>query len=326
MSYLKRREFIGLLGGAAVWPLTARAQQGDKIARIGFLSNARDSTAQISNYEAFLSQMREQGFREGENFIVEYRALTDPRGPFASAADLLRTLPDLILVTGPEVALQAVVGASRAIPVVFLAVQYDPVERGYVASLARPGGNITGIFLRQLELAGKQLEILIEAFPQATRVAVLFDSHTADQFQEAERTAQALNIQLQPLKLEKPPYDFEPTFQRAIADAVLILSSPYFTQHAHQIGELAIAHRLPTMFTFRLYVEAGGLMSYGVDFPAMFRRTADYVTRILKGAKPSDLPIEQAAKFKTVVNLKTAKAIGIELPTSALLRADELIE
>jgi putative ABC transport system substrate-binding protein len=241
----------------------------------------------------------------------------------------MRTQPDLIVVTGPEVALQAVVGASRAIPVVFLAIQYDPVERGYVASFARPGDNITGIFLRQLELAGKQLEILIEAFPQGTRLAVLFDSHTADQFHEAERAAQSLNIQLQSLKLEKPPYDFKPVFQRAIADAaqaVLILSSPFVTGHAFQISELAIAHRLPTMFTFRLYVEAGGLMSYGVDFPAMFRRTADYAARILKGANPADLPIEQAAKFKTVVNLKTAKAIGIELPTSILLRADELIE
>jgi putative ABC transport system substrate-binding protein len=298
------------------------------VPRIAFLSAAAPNI-QVGNYEAFHSQLRELGLIEGQNYILEYRDLTDPRGPFAAAADLMRTQPDLIVVTGPEAALQAVVGASHSIPIVFLAVQYDPIARGYVASVARPGGNITGVFLRQLELARKQLEILIQTFPQRTRLAVLFDTFTTDQFSEAENAARSMNVQLQALKLEKPPYDFDAAFQSAGlngAQMILVLSSPHFTAHAPQIAELAIAHRLPSMFTFRHYVEAGGLMSYGVDFPQMFRKTADYVARILKGAKPADLPIEQAAKFETVVNLKTAKAIGVELPTSILLRADRVIE
>jgi putative ABC transport system substrate-binding protein len=241
----------------------------------------------------------------------------------------MRAQPDLIVVTGPEAALQAVVGASRAVPVVMQAVQFDPVARGYVASVARPGGNITGVFLRQIELAGKQLEILSQTFPQRRRLAALFDNYTADQFGEAERTARSLNIELQPHKLEKTPYDFGSIFPAVLAGGsqmVIVFSSPFFTEHAFRIAELAIANRLPTMFTFQHYVEAGGLMSYGVDFPAMFRKTAEYVARIIKGAKPADLPIEQAAQFKTVVNLKTAKAIGVDLPTSILLRADRVIE
>jgi putative ABC transport system substrate-binding protein len=327
---MRRRDFITLLGGAASgWPLAARAQQAGKTVRIGFLGASRDAEPQGANYQAFLSQLRELGFSEGQNLIIEYRSTTDPRGPFVGAAELMRSRPDLIVVTGPEVALQAVVGASRAIPIVVLAVQYDPVERGYIASLARPGGNITGVFLRQLELAAKQLEILTQAFPERKRLAVLWDALTADQFGAAEQTAKSLNVQLQALKLENAPYDFDAAFRSAAASAaqmVLVLSSPFFTQHRFRIAELAIAHRLPAMFTFRFYVEAGGLMSYGVDFPSMFRRTADYVAKILKGAQPADLPVEQATKFEMVINLKTAKAVSIELPTSIMLRADEVIE
>ncbi len=327
---MRRREFITLLGGGAtapLWPLHTYAQPSGKVTRIGFFSAA--ANVQSGNQQAFLSQLRELGFNEGQNYIVEYRDVTDPRGPFVAAADLMRTQPDLIVVTGPEAALQAVVGASRSIPIVFLAVQYDPIARGYVTSLARPGGNITGVFLRQLELAGKQVEILTQTFPQRTRLAVLYDAFTTDQFGEAERTARSMNVQLQALKLEKPPYDFDAAFRSVGAHGaqmVLVLSSPHFTGQESRIAAQAIAHRLPSMFTFRHYVEAGGLMSYGVDFPSMFRKTADYVARILKGAKPADLPVEQATKFETVVNLQTAKKIGVELPTSILLRADKVIE
>ena len=327
---MRRRQFITLLGGAAAgWPLAAPAQQAGRPVRIAFLGASRTLGPQADNYQAFLAQLREHGFSEGQNLLVEYRDSTDPRGPFVAAAELMRSQPDLIVVTGPEVGLQAVVGASRAIPIVILAVQYDPIERGYVASLARPGGNITGVFLRQLELAGKQLEILTQAFPDRSRLAVLWDAWTADQLKMAEQAAGSLRVQLAPLKLENPPYDFGAAFRSVTAGAaqmVLVLSSPFFTHHRSEIAKLAIEHRLPTMFVFRSYVDAGGLMSYGVDFPLMFRRTADYVARILKGTKPADLPVELAAKFEMVVNLKTAKAIGLELPTSILLRADSVIE
>ena len=328
---MRRRQFMLLLGGASVAslrPPRATAQTGGKVPRIGILTGPTSGVV-AGNYQSFLAQLRELGLNEGQQFTIEQRDVTDARGPVAAAADLMRTQPDLIVVTGPEAALQAVVGASRSVPIVFLAVQYDPIARGYVTSLARPGGNITGVFLRQLELAAKQVEILVQTFPQRTRLAILFDAFTADQHGEAEHAARAMKVQHQSLKLEKPPYDFAAAFREARAggaDMALVLSSPHFTRQAPQIAEQAKAHRLPSMFTFQHYVEAGGLMSYGVDFPQMFRKTADYVARILQGAKPADLPVEQATKFETVVNLKTAGAIGVELPTSILLRADRVIE
>jgi putative ABC transport system substrate-binding protein len=212
---------------------------------------------------------------------------------------------------------------------VLIAVNFDPIERGYIVSLAHPGGNITGVIFRQLELAQKQVELLKQAFPGMTRLAALYDAQTADQFSAAEQSAKSLNLQILGIKLENPPYDFDAAFRSVVAGGaqmVLVQSSPNFIPLQSRIGELTKVHRLPTMFLLKPYVEAGGLMSYGVDFPPMFRRTADYVAKILKGAQPADLPAEQATKFEMAINLKTAKAIGVELPTSILLRADEVIE
>jgi putative ABC transport system substrate-binding protein len=326
-----RREFITLLGGAAAaWPLAARAQQAGKPIRIGFIGASLNSSGMAAQYQAFLTELNELGFSEGKNIVLDYRRLDDPtRGPFAIAAELMRLQVDLIVATGPEVALQSVVGASRAIPIVFLAVQYDPIERGYVASLARPGGNITGVFYRQPELAAKQLEILTQAFPERSRLDVLYDTHSADQFSAAEEAAKSMPLELRPLKLEKPPYDFGAAFQTMVqggTQMVLVLSSPFFVERRPEIAALAIEHRVPAMFVFRSYVESGGLMSYGVEQLAMYRRIAVYVGKILNGTKPADLPVEQPTRFELVINLKTAKAIGIELPTSILLRADEVIE
>src|SRR5262252_4414073 len=183
---IKRREFITLLGGAAAGrPFVARAQQSDKLIRIGFIGASLNSSGMAAQYQAFLTELQELGFSQGRNITVEYRRVDDPRGSFAIAAELMRLQVDLIVATGPEVALQSVVGASRAIPIVFLAVQYDPIERGYVASLARPGGNITGVFYRQPELAAKQLELLTQTFPEKSRLAILSDTNSADQFSAA---------------------------------------------------------------------------------------------------------------------------------------------
>jgi putative ABC transport system substrate-binding protein len=326
---MRRREIIGLLGGAvSAYALAARAQQGSKI-RIGFFGASLDSRGMAEQYATFLARLREQGFDEGKSIVVDYKRIDDPRGPFASAAELMRSQVDLVVATGPESALQAVIGASRSVPVVFLAVQYDPIARGYVNSLAHPGGNVTGIFYRQPELAAKQLEILVQTFPERSRLAVLYDANSADQFSAAEAAAKSMPLQVRPLKLEKPPYDFGAAFQTVANDGaqmVLILSSPFFVEYHKQIATVAIAHRLPTMFVFKSYVVDGGLMSYGVEQLATYRRLADYVAKILKGTKPADLPVEQPTKFEFIINLKTAKAIGIELPTSALLRADEVIE
>jgi putative tryptophan/tyrosine transport system substrate-binding protein len=327
---MRRREFITLIGGAAAaWPLAARAQPARTVVRIGVLGPSLSTPFASTLYQAFLAQLRELGFNEGQNLIAEYQAMDDARGPFVATIELMRSQPDLVVALGTEVALQAVVGASGSVPIVFIAINYDPIARGYVTSVARPGGNITGVFFRQLELAGKQVELLVQAFPDRPRMAVFFDGLSADQFSAAERTATSLNLHIQPLRLENPPYDFEAVFRNAkagTAQVVLVLSSPLFTPHAARIGQLAIEHRLPTMFIHKESVRASGLMSYGVDFVLMCRRAADYVAKILRGAKAGDLPVDQATKFETAINLKTAKAIGIELPTSILLRADEVIE
>jgi putative ABC transport system substrate-binding protein len=329
---VKRREFITLLGSvAAAWPLVAHTQQPGRVVRIGFLGPAidRPSLMFVPNYQAFLAQLRVLGFVEGQNLIVTYRAVDDPRGSAVVATELMQAQPELIVVGGTELMLQSVRAASQTIPIVLVAVNFDPIARGYVASLARPGGNITGVVFQQLELAQKQVELLTQAFPGKTQLAALFDAQSADQFSAAERSAKSLNLQIRGYKLETLPYDFDAAFRSIIADGaqmVLVQSSPHFIPYQVQIGELAKAHRLPTMFLYRPYVETGGLMSYGVDFSPMYRRAAEYVAKILKGTKPADLPIEQATKFEMVINLKTAKAIGVELPTAILLRADQVIE
>jgi putative tryptophan/tyrosine transport system substrate-binding protein len=326
---VRRRDFITLVGGvAATWPLATGAQQPDKVWRIGILGPSHDTPATAAQYQAFLAEMKALGFNEGKNFTINYGRVDDPRGAFVAAAELMRSPIDLIWANGPEVALQAVVGASGFVPIVILAVNYDPIQRGYVSSLAHPGGNITGIFYRQPELAAKQLELLTQAFPNATRLGVIWDALSVDQYDAAKQAA-GQHFSLQPLKLENPPYDFAAAFRTLAqggAQMVLVLSSPFFTEHHTEIADAARTNRLPTMFIFRSYVEVGGLMSYGVDQLPMYRRIASYVAKIFNGAKAADLPVEQASNFELVVNLRTARALGIELPTAILLRADKVIE
>jgi ABC-type uncharacterized transport system substrate-binding protein len=330
MPSVRRRDFVALIGGAAVaWPLAARAEQPERLIRLGVLGPTLNNPPAIAQFQAFRTQLRELGFAEGQNLTIDYRGLDNPRGPFVVAAELVRSQPDLIVTIGPETSLQAVVGASGFIPIVMIAVNFDPLALGYIPALARPGGNITGLVFQQLELARKQVELLTQAFPDRTRLAVLFDVQSADQFAAAERAAKELNLRVQALRLENPPYDFDAAFRGVAsskAQMVLVLSSPLFLPHQSRIVELANADRLPSMFIVKHWAEAGGLMAYGADFSVMYRRAADYVAKILKGTKPADLPVEQASKFEMIVNLKTAKAIGVELPTSILLRADEVIE
>jgi putative ABC transport system substrate-binding protein len=327
---MRRRDFISLLGGMTTIPLAVRAQEVGKVYRIGFFGPALTSPPTVVPYQAFLAQMRELGFREGQNLRIEFRAVEDdPRGNSVSAEELVRSQLELIVVAGPAVALQLVVGTNQAIPIVMIAINFDPIVGGYVKSLSRPGGNITGVVFQQLELAQKQVELLTQAFPGKTRVAILFEEQSADQFGAAERSAKSLKLEVQSLKLEGPSYDFDAAIRSAAAagaQMLLMLSAPGWPQHRARIAELAIQQRLPTMFIAKHYVEAGGLISYGADFSGMYRKAADYVAKILKGEKPADLPVEQATKFELAVNLKTAKTVGIKLPESILLRADQLIE
>jgi len=328
---VRRRQFIALFGGAAVgWPLLSAAQTLDHAARVGYIGPNRDVPLAAAIYQAFLDELQFHGFRNGENLVVDYRLLEqDLPALSAAAADLVRLNANVLLTDGTETALQAAISASQTLPIIMIATNFDPFAGGYVKSLARPGGNITGLFLRQTELAEKQTELLLEAVPGAVRLGVLWDSISAAQFAAAERRAKAFGRRINSIKLTNPPYDFTSAFRilaNASAQMVLVLSSPYFTPSRVQIAELAIQYRLPTMFIFKTYVEAGGLLSYGADLVAMHRQAATHVAKILKGTKVADIPIEQPNRFELIVNLRTAKAIGIELPTSILLRADEVIE
>jgi putative ABC transport system substrate-binding protein len=319
-----------LLSGEAGIGKSLHAQQPKKNARIGLLDARPIIPLFAAANSAFSEELQQLGWIEGQNLIIEYRYPNDPGVDLAAqVGDLIKSNIDALVAVGPEFVLQTAVGASHTIPIAMIAINFDPIERGYVSSLARPGGNVTGIFFRQLELAQKQLELLAQAFPQRTKAAALYDELSADQFAAAKRAAESMNLQFYGLKLESPPYDFEAAFRALLQDPrqlLLVLSSGYFTPSQSLIASLAIEQRLPTMFIFKTYVEAGGLMSYGVDYVAMHRRIAAFVGKILEGTNPADIPVEQPTKFELVVNLKTAKALGLAIPETFLVRADEVLE
>ena len=327
---MRRREFITLLGGAAAaWPLAARARSTTP--RIGYFGpDPTKGPLAAAIYQAFMDEIQLQGFTSGQNFAVEYRRLEQDEAALSrDVAGLLQLNVDAFFTDGTEPALRAVVNATRTVPVVMIATNFDPFARGYVKSLARPEGNITGVFLRQTELAEKQTELLLDAVPGKQRLGILWDAISADQMAAAERRAKIFGMQVDSLKLEHPPYDFDQAFRTLAENSpqmLLVLSSPFFTVYRSQLADLAISYRLPTMFIFKTYVEAGGLLSYGADLIAMHRQAAIQMAKILKGRKVGDIPIEQPNRFDLSVNLKTAKALGLELSTSILVRADEVIE
>jgi putative ABC transport system substrate-binding protein len=329
---MRRREFITLIGGAAAtWSSAAGAQQPtDRTAKIGVLTTPLADPVMARGYPAFLDELKKSGFSEGQNLKIEtVRLDQDAQRLFADTADLVRSNVELLVATGTEMALKAAIAASPTIPVVIWANNYDPIAHGYVKSLSRPAGNVTGIVSLQTELAAKQVELLTQAVAGRTRLAVLYDENSADQFAAADQQAKLLRLDVQSLKLENPPYDFDAAFRRLAEGSpqmLLVLSSPFFALSRAHIADLAIQQRLPTMFIFKSYAQAGGLISYGIDPPAIFRQLGFYVAKILNGTKPADLPLEQATKFELVINLKTARAIGVELSTAIQLRADEVIE
>jgi putative ABC transport system substrate-binding protein len=325
-----RRELVSLLGGMAAWPLAARAQQSGTPLRIGLIGARTANPVMGRATSAFFDELRRVGFAEGHNLTIDHRpSEQDSSAMQQQAIEMVRANADVLVAVGSEPALRACVEATRTLPIVFVANNYDPIARGYVRSLAKPGGNVTGIYLRQTELAEKQVELLTQAFPGRTRLAVLWDFISADMRITAEQRARLLGLEVHSRKMDNPPYDFVPVF-RSLAEMdvslLLVLSSAFFAQKRDQLVELAVSQRLPAMFIFKPYVEAGGLMSYGADNVAMYRQAGTLVGKILKGAKPADLPVEQPTKYEMVVNLRTAKALGVELPTAILLRADEVIE
>jgi len=331
---MKRRSatralLFGALAFGAV-PLVARAQQAGKVYRLGYLSTpTRESVART--VDAFLRKLRELGWVDGQNLVIEYRwAEGNVERLPELAADLVRRKVDVIVAPAGSAALAAK-AATSSIPIVMI-FPSDPVETGLVASLNRPGGNITGTTLTAgPEIFGKQLQILKEAIPRVSRVAVLSnpaDPSFALQMREVEATARSLRIHLQNVEA-KGPEEFESAFAamaRERADALLVGATSTFLAQRTTLAELALKARLPTMLSFRESVEAGGLMAYAVNMADFVGRAAVYVDKILKGAKPADLPVEQPTKFELVINLKTAKAIGLTIPQPLLLRADEVIQ
>jgi ABC-type uncharacterized transport system substrate-binding protein len=328
MTYYLIRLIVALTFASPVAPLTAEAQQGRQVWRVGLLSTATARSG--PQFIAFVQRLRELGYVEGYNFTFEFRDAEAQAERLADlAAELVRLPVDILIAGGPEATLRAARDATSTIPIVMVAVNYDPIAQEYIASLARPGGNITGVFFNQVELTAKRLEMLKEALPQLTHVSVFWDTHTTDQLRAAEAAAQSLGVQLHAVELHHPPYDFARAIGVAVqegAQALVVLSSPIFFPQRAQIAALAVEHRLPTIFIFREYVEAGGLMAYGANRQDMYRRAAYYVDRILKGTKPADLPVEQAMKFEFVINLKTAQALGLTMPPHLLILADEVIQ
>jgi putative ABC transport system substrate-binding protein len=326
---MKENYFCTALG-ALLLTLSFRveAQQPAKIPRIGYLTNASLSALEART-EAFRQGLRELGYVEGKNILIEWRS---PEGKVdrlaALAAELVRLKVDVIVTTGASVT-RAAKEATVTIPVV-MAQDNDPVANGFVTSLARPGGNITGLATLAPEISGKRLELLKEIIPKLSRVAVFGTSTipgTAEALKETEPTAGALGVKLQYLDV-RTSKDIETAFRAASkgrANAVLVLSSPVFAPQRTQIADFAVRNRLPTIFPFLEYVEAGGLMTYGVNRNDLARRTATYVDKILKGAKPADLPVEQPQKFELFINLKAAKQIGLTIPPNVLARADKVI-
>jgi putative tryptophan/tyrosine transport system substrate-binding protein len=306
----------------------AEAQQPTKIPRIGYLAPTFPSTA--GRREALRQGLRELGYVEGKNVVIEWRFAEDKADRLAGlAAELVRLKVEVIVTSGPA-ATRAAKEATSTIPIV-MAQDNDPVGNGFVASLARPGGNITGLATLAPEIGGKRLELLKEIVPKLSRVAVLGTSTqpgSAQQLKEVERAAGALGVKLQYLDVLDPK-DIEIAFREAgkgRADAVLTLTSPILISHRAQLADLAVKNRLPAMYAQPEYVEDGGLMTYGVNLNDLFRRAATYVDKILKGAKPADLPVEQPIKFEFIVNLKTAKQIGLTIPPNVLARADRVIK
>ena len=326
---MRRREFLNVLGGALIaGPVVVRAQQLKRPLRIGIVSAVNPRTS--SFWRAFDERMRELGYVEGENLSFDFVNLNYQlmRYDDESKALVSRGV-DVIIAPGLEVALKSAMNATKTVPIVMTAVDYDPFERGYVTSLSRPGGNVTCVFFQQIELTVKRLQLFKDAFPDLKTATVFWDQGSASQWRAAQDAQGALGLSLAGVELGPGPRDYEQALMNAPADhrqAFTPMMSPAMFPDLGRLADLGVRHKIISIYGLRGFADAGGLMSYGVSIDGMFRRAADYVDRIVKGTSPAALPIEQPTKFELVVNLRTAKAIGVSLPQSILLRADEVIE
>ena len=325
---MRRRDFIVVVSGAAAWPLSARAQQSTRVAKIGFLdATSRSTQGQVAS--EFVRRLRELGWRDGQNLTVEVRWAEGQPERYAEIAAEFVSLKVDVIVTYAVPAIRAAKQATSTVPIVFAAAS-DPVENGLVPSLSHPGGNLTGLSNQTGELAGKRIEILREIVPTLHRLAVIGNvtaSNTVIEMQKVAVAARMLGIEYIPLEIQRAAdIDTAIAGLRDRADALYVALDPLINTNRLRINALALGAHLPTAEPFREFVEAAGLMSYGPNLPDLYRRAGDFVDKILKGAKPGDIPIEQPTKFDLVVNLTTAKAIGVRLPSALLARADEVIE
>ena len=326
---MRRREFITVLGGAAVWPLPARAQQPERMRRIGVLSGpAADDQDLKVRLAVFQQRLQQLGWSDGHNVRIDYRfAAANPENYRRYAAELA-ALADVILATGGS--LEYMLQATRTVPIVF-ALATDPVGSGQVESLSRPGGNATGFLLFEYDLSAKWLELLKEIVPGVTRAVVLRDPTAITgigQFAVIQSVARSVGVEVSPFNLRDASETERAVaaFARSSNGGLIVAGSALANVQRNLIIELAARHRLPAVYYERLYVASGGLISYGPDLVDQYRRAAGYVDRILKGEKPADMPVEAPTKYELVINLKTAKALGLTIPPSVLGRADEVIE
>jgi putative ABC transport system substrate-binding protein len=324
---MKRRTFIAGLGSAAAWPLAARAQQSAKMPTIGYLGPAT-SVVESQRVAAFVQRLRELGWIEGRTIAIEYRwAEGRSERVIEFATEFVRLKVDVIATysTPPVIAAKQ---ATSIIPIVFMAA--DPISASLVASLAHPGGNVTGLSVQQNDLAGKRLELLREVVPHLRLLAIIGNvdnSVVVREMREVEAAAQKLGHQVAILELRRAE-DVVPAFEtlKGRADALYVCNDPLVNTNRIRINTLALGARLPTVYNLRENVEAGGLMSYGANYPDIYRRMAELVDKILRGAKPDDIPVEQPTKFELVINLTTAKALGLTIPETLLAIADEVIQ
>jgi putative tryptophan/tyrosine transport system substrate-binding protein len=323
---MRRRAFIAGIGSAAAWPVVASGQPHPKMLRVGYSGILPRDAA---HYAAFEKRMSELGYQQGRNFSFEYLQSSSIEDYQQSYEKLAARKVDILLAGGNETAVRAARAVAGATPVILLAVDFDPVEKGYAASLSRPGSNITGIFVSQLELARKRVELLRETFPNARRVLLFWDGASREQAVAAATTAEKLGFEPRLLELIGEPPDYVATLMPMVeppGQPIVIPASPLFLRDRALIARVLLEHRMPSICALRELMEAGALISYGVDLVDIFRDAADLVDQVARGAKAGDVPMSEPSHFRIAFNLVTAKALGLEISPTLLARADEVIE
>jgi putative tryptophan/tyrosine transport system substrate-binding protein len=324
---MKRRNFIRVMSIAVAWPGVVVAQTVFKALRLGMVSqNPRMAAFTV----AFERRLHELGYVEGQNLFVEFiDTQGQPRRIVEGMREVVRRGVDILLAGGPEDSLKSALAATATLPIVMIAVDYDPMALGYVQSLARPGGHVTGLYFQQTELASKRLQLIKEALPNLKAATVFWDRFSADQWAATQRAAADLGLKVVGIDLGEQPFDYAKAITQAPQEnrgCLVVMTSPTVFRDRQRLAEFALSSRIATMFVLREHAEVGGLMSYGANIASIYRRAADIVDQIAKGANPGEIPIEQPTKFELIINLKTAKALGIGVPPAVLARADELIE